>query len=150
MNLHMLITAGIATLGIAIVGIAIFCTMECIHSLSWPSVEATILSSYVTKEFNDGTYYPVKVTYQYTVNGRSFVGERVKVGGEITHTWGWVAKRSVRKYPVGAVVRAYFSRLDPTIAVLEPGFNISLLLGIVIIGAVLLASSWHQFANVGL
>jgi len=148
MNEHLIIAAGFSALGFVFVGFAIFRTAECFHSRSWPSVEASILSSSVVKEFDDGIYYPAKVTYRYTVNGHTFVGERIKVGGEIKHVWAWVAKRTSRKYPVGAVVRAYYSRQDPSIAVLEPGFNIYLLVGIIAAGIVFLVNAWNHFAIV--
>lgn len=115
-------------IGIAILGYAIWCTIVSIRNQSWPEVEAVIVSATVEEEYNEGTYYKPKITYRYSVNGSEFIGWRIKVAEGMTSSSPRRPQRIVAKYPMGTTVRAKYSPTDPSLSVLEPGPNFSIVM----------------------
>jgi hypothetical protein len=56
--------------------------------------------------------------YEYTVNGRQYVGTQVNAVGFASHR---AARRAAARYPEGQVVDVWYQPSDPSRAVLEPG-----------------------------
>jgi hypothetical protein len=78
----------------------------------WPTVPGKVTSSW---EVLNGE----RVKYDYTVNGRRYVGHQVSWGprgGTMEPTYQELAE----KYPPGQVVTVYYDPRHPATAVLEP------------------------------
>jgi len=96
-------------------------------SPTWPSTEGEILVSraYPLNESHDGAGTPtrqwmVDVTYRYTVQGRTYTGDRLRafippLSDEAT------ARALIAGFPVGARVRVYHDPDRPDRSVLIPG-----------------------------
>jgi hypothetical protein len=90
-------------------------------STEWPSVRGQVTESRVGTHDSDGTtMYSAEVVYEYTVNDRHYVNDRIKFG-EGSSSNPRPAHNTVAAYPVGASVDVYYSPDDPLNAVLEPG-----------------------------
>ncbi|MCB8966761.1 MAG: DUF3592 domain-containing protein [Chloroflexota bacterium] len=89
-------------------------------SLSWPTTDGQITSSYVREDRDeDGTSYFGDVTYTYAVNDVRYTSDMVnfgQYGGSRNH-----AQEIVDKYPEGNGVTVSYDPNDPETAVLEPG-----------------------------
>jgi hypothetical protein len=90
-------------------------------SQDWPSVRGQVTESRVGTHDSDGTtMYSAEIVYEYTVNGRNYINDRVRFG-EGSSSNPRPAHNTVAEYPVGAGVDVYYSPDDPLNAVLEPG-----------------------------
>lgn len=86
---------------------------------SWPTRSATIVSSrVVTSSTSDGTSYSAEVRYTYDVEGRTYEGDRVRLGTPMSFGDDH-AERVVDRFPAGAEVRAWVDPDDPTRAALD-------------------------------
>ena len=92
-------------------------------SLSWPTVEGSILSSEVYEqccgEYAEG-WFP-KVSYSYSVGGKEYISDKVEFVSMGDGNTNYFAQQVIRRYPVGKRVKVYYNSLDPAVAVLEPG-----------------------------
>lgn len=89
---------------------------------SWPTVEGTVVSSWVQEEKDsdgDITYRPV-VEYRYTYRGKTYTSRRLWAGGGLSGSQYW-AEKVVSRYPPGKTVRVYVRPGHPDYAVLETG-----------------------------
>lgn len=96
-------------------------------SRSWPSTEARILQSKVERETSGtgkdrSTSYHAKVTYEFTLDGVTYRGDRVAAAdigrGKSVH-----ARRIVTRYPKGSSASVYYMPEKPSKCLLEPGFQ---------------------------
>lgn len=121
---------------------------QCVRAFkarAWPQVSATVTESSLNRDYDGGKYYRFKVAYRYEVNGREFVGEKLRVHGNSAWLWAWPVERQVRQYPVGAVVSVYYSPKNPADAVLQPGLGAGFLLMWALALFVLVGSALNQF-----
>lgn len=95
------------------------------RSLTWPSVEAEIVSSYVyscPRIVSEDVWqeYCVDLLYKYSVNGRMYEGSKIWFG---TESFGVeeAAKSKSTMYSVGKRVQVFYDSLNPSLACLEPG-----------------------------
>jgi hypothetical protein len=89
-------------------------------SAGWPTTPGVVKSSEVVAyRAQGGRQYETKVTYDYTVGGTPYVGDRVRFGAHA----GPKAKadEDVAKYTVGAPVEVYYAPRQPQTATLQPG-----------------------------
>jgi hypothetical protein len=97
-------------------------------SRSWPTVSGTILQSSLEVHHqtdDDGstsTTYGVMVSYQYSVSGQEFVGNRrtfsnVRTGSRRR------AEALLARYPQGGQVDVFYDPQDPSTCVLETGVS---------------------------
>ena len=84
---------------------------------SWIPVTGTITNSGVA--LTTGDYVPI-VTYEYSVNGRTYQGERI-ASLRITYNWRGPSRRMAARYPKGQAVTVYVDPEYPISSVLEPG-----------------------------
>jgi hypothetical protein len=90
-------------------------------SVDWSSARGQVTESRVGTHDSDGTtMYSAEVVYEYTVNGRNYINNRIKFGEGSTSN-PRPAHNTVAQYPVGASVDVYYHPDDPLNAVLEPG-----------------------------
>ena len=80
---------------------------------SFQQTEATVISSDVRSGSDIGEYY-VDVTYEYTVDGRTYDSENVYPGPGQTSKSEFRAEDVVENYPDGATVTAYYNPGDPS------------------------------------
>lgn len=101
------------------------------RSLGWPSVSGQVTSSSVSLETTQAdsdsrlvsTYYP-SVSYDYRVDGQSFKGSRIGVGGTEGFSRKEDAEAVAGRYPIGSKVDVYCDPANPGYAVLVRGANI--------------------------
>ena len=108
-------------------------------SQDWPTVQGTVIQSWVRKRSStddDGSvsysYYP-EIHYQYQIVGIEYQGNKIafgpKVGGNRPR-----AEKIIEKYPTGANVTVYYQPDKPGNAVLERSiYKVSLVMGIVFV-----------------
>ena len=101
------------------------------ESGSWPVVQGKI--TYARPEprrVKSRTQYHPGVRYTYTVNGRSYTGNRI-TASEIYQKSRSGAEDILRKYPVGGQIPVHYNPADPGVSLLETGLpkNVLVLLG---------------------
>jgi hypothetical protein len=104
-------------------------------STSWPAVPGRILNASVdrVRERNrdsDGdvsieTKYEVDVSYEYTVEGREYVGDTIQFGLSDRMSNSARAYSIVNQYPQGTEVDVYVDPSQPSTSVLQPGVQLS-------------------------
>lgn len=119
-----------ATVGVVVLTIGLVLTVRATRSSSWPAAPGTVTASEVVRTRGDADSpdsFHAEITYRYTVAGRDYTADRVRFGsvGSSDRTG---ADRLVARYPVGAAVQAHYAPGDPSVAVLEPGPHLGLLL----------------------
>ena len=92
------------------------------ESSSWPSVEATILSSRTKSTGRAGIMRPA-VTFTYSIEGKVYESRRVFVGWESGGESREATEKILARYPIGARVAAAFDPEKPSYCVLLPGFR---------------------------
>ena len=102
-------------------------TVEAHSSASWSSVAGIVVNSSVETHSGNasrprgGTSYAGGVTYQYTVDTKTYSNDVVRIGQ--LSTWSKSrAEETVRRHPVGATTVFYNSK-SPQQSVLEPGIH---------------------------
>lgn len=88
-----------------------------------------------------------EIEYVYEIDGRAYRGTRVSALAADTEPRG-LTERRLERYPLGASVRVYARRQDPSVAVLEPGVPAAawLLMGAWIFAGV---AAWHWVERYG-
>ncbi|HEY8596875.1 MAG TPA: DUF3592 domain-containing protein [Thermomicrobiales bacterium] len=117
-------------------------------SASWSAVDGVITDSGVVRR---GTRNPYRaaIAYRYTVEGRTYRGQRRHYGAEGSYLPAGAAAIAAR-YPVGAVVTIYHHPTRPGLAVLEPGVVLAdalMRLGQAALGLVLLMPFLRLFLS---
>lgn len=95
----------------------------------WPSVEGTIIESYLEKTRRAGgrAGVPSQIVwrptfkYEYEVQGNKHIGERRAIHPDEDYKRQSAAQHVADQYPVGARVRVYYDPANPSEAVLEVG-----------------------------
>jgi hypothetical protein len=117
-------------------------------SKNWPATTGKIIASGIEPRRSrsgsgSGTsYYPV-VQYQYVIDGRTYMGNRITFGNQVGYGWTNMAQKQVDQYPPGANVAVFYDPNDPGMAVLERtgGASTKIYWGIAILMLVILAVS---------
>ncbi|MBI2957105.1 MAG: tetratricopeptide repeat protein [Acidobacteria bacterium] len=89
-------------------------------SRQWPTTEATIVNSEVV-ETGGLARYRLEITYRYSVEGFSYVGDTVSFA---TGNFVWreeTARRQVARYVPNTSVPVHYCPRNPKLATLEPG-----------------------------
>jgi len=88
------------------------------QALSWPCVLGRITASSVSRhEDAEHLWFHCDLRYQYSVDGRSYEGSALAVGGSSGDEKG--ANEEHRRYPLGSLVTVYHNPRKPQDAVLE-------------------------------
>jgi hypothetical protein len=96
-------------------------------SRHWPTATGRIVKSILREHRNRGAVtYSAEVSYQYTIHGRRFTGNRTGFGrdyGSGSHLFGGVDEQQdiVDTYPWGKTVQVYYHPKHPSLCTLEPG-----------------------------
>jgi hypothetical protein len=86
----------------------------------WATTQGQILSSRLTH--NDDTT-GTSIRYQYTVAGRQYESDNVRVGGDFSSSDGSEAAAIVDRYPAGGTCTVYYDPADPARSVLVAETN---------------------------
>lgn len=114
----------------------------------WPTTTGRIVSSGADayEDWRDRlarsyprTFHKAAVVYRYEVNGREYLGDRVRLGVVVSATSPGVARRLAAKYPVGREVTVYYDPQRPGESVLRPRSLWHLLIWLVAAGMLYLA-----------
>lgn len=100
------------------------------NARSWPEAEARVLTSEVhVNHDSDGNTYRPEISYEYSVDGNRFRGDRYSFFVWSTSSRGWV-ERAVAKYSAGSRHPCFYDPGEPDKSVLDRGFYWSYLLGL--------------------
>ena len=109
------------------------------QSLSWPSVDGTVLESRVitSASTDDGgvdTYRPY-VKYEYEVGGAKYTHDKMRLGMVFSTSKLKTSQEAVTRYPVGRPVKVYINPANPADSVLEQkgSSTVTLVVGIVLL-----------------
>lgn len=136
MILRIFLPGAMALIGITLIILGISEMRIANSSRSWPATEGTILDSSVQQHVrnrqspassrissNNTTTFSARITYEYSIQEKTFNGSRVAIGDYRSGNRGH-AEGVVRKYPPGKSVSVYFNPSSPELAVLEPGVQL--------------------------
>lgn len=113
--------------GLGIFGYGLYELYQSHAAKNWPTAEATILTSEVSEESDsDGTSYRPRITYEFTVDDTTHIGDRIHFGSVGSRNYDTHAEITAR-YPVAAKVPVHHHPSSPEHSVLEPGFHANLL-----------------------
>lgn len=119
---------------------------------NWSTVEGKVTKSEIRKNINSNLPYDAIVEYQYSVDGKSYIG-RNRTFQMHPHAKEAVSK-IVASYPNGKIVTVYYDPKNPTIECLELGsgfssFQIFYILLFVVMTLVLIAGGgiWLFYAR---
>jgi hypothetical protein len=121
-------------------------------SVAWPTTEGQITVSRVERTNRAGkgkANYTAVITYQYSLDGKTFEGDRVWFGDGYlaSHELASAFRAAVHRYPVGKAVNVHYDPAEPAESVLEPGptWSGSALyfvgLGLMTLGGIILVSA---------
>lgn len=94
-----------------------------IGTSNWEPVDGVVKSSSVSSSTDGegGTTYCLYVSYEYTVNEKTYDGDRVSYSTENScNSW---SKNADDDYPEGKVITVYYDPGNPSESVLEPGLS---------------------------
>lgn len=98
---------------------------------SWKEVPCRIESSAVRTSTGESTTYAVEILYAYRVRNREFKSNRYSLGMQGVTSSGRSGKEAiVARYPEGSAAVCYVDPQDPTMAVLNRGFEPTMLIGL--------------------
>ena len=109
---------------------AFFDYRRCVESPSWPIAEGRIISSFVAGRDAGQEEYTehLRFRYEFEVEGRRYVGKRIRAGQELDLTIGtrpasaWsTARANARRYPPGTPVSVRYDPRNPKRCCLETG-----------------------------
>jgi hypothetical protein len=118
-------------LGAAALGTGLVEVRAVLAAEGWPAAEGIVTASEVRSEItevrqNNRTrrvrVYDAAVTYEFTVDGATHRGERVRFAS-FTSSSPESAERDVARFPVGSRVPVYYDPEDPDACVLERGLE---------------------------
>lgn len=101
--------------GLALLALALWMRRRAAQCAHWPSVEGTVLESRVDDAHLE--FMKPVLRYQYTVDGRRYVGFRVAFSGYGISRPSMAAL--IRPYPAGRTVRVFYDPRRPASAVLD-------------------------------
>jgi hypothetical protein len=90
-------------------------------SKNWPATTGKIIASGIEprRSSEGGTTYVPVVQYQYVIDGRTYMGNRITFGNQVGYGWTNMAQKQVDQYPPGGNVAVFYNPNEPAMAVLE-------------------------------
>ncbi len=131
-------------------------------SETWPTAKGKITEAKLVETTNIlGTQFETKVRYTFVVDGKTYTGDRVKVGGKPASNVA-DAEADLKRYDVGRPAEVFYDPSDPSRSTLETGGSQSNFLVIVAggpaltvlglllagIGVVMTLLAWNKRADV--
>jgi hypothetical protein len=125
---------GLVALLFSVLGLVEFRQQRSYRSHAWPGTPGAVLSAEVEENtsisvggLGGSVSYDPKITYEYTVEGVTYRGNKISLGAE-PESQGVrffpddqkAASAIVARYPPGLAVTVYFCPADPSLAILEP------------------------------
>lgn len=130
---------GLGALGGLLSVFGVYFLLTANESLSWPSVEGTIVQTEVRRDtrsrkgsaeptLNTDVEYYVSVNYTYDVEGNSYVASRYSLGqgDQVSRRYkerSDAEAEAASRFPEGTTVTVHYDPEQPTEAVLAPGWN---------------------------
>ncbi len=110
-------------------------------SSKWPSVKGTIkkcepIRFSSNKKNSSSSVYHARVVYEFTVDGKTFTGDRYSYGEPTQGSYS-SADNAKRQFPQGNDIKVYYAPDDPRESVLEAGIIWSKSLGWLVVGLIL-------------
>jgi len=105
--------------------------LEVVEARSWQPMTCEIISSGVrTHSSDDGSTYSVEAVYRYEIDGREYVSNRYQFMGGSSSGYDSKAE-AVAKIPAGSRADCYVDPDDPFEAVIDRGFGLVFLFGLI-------------------
>jgi len=117
------------------------------RSSRWPFVHGRVRSAQRAKRWSVGEPgMRPSIVYEYTVDGKLFVAERIAFGMlDYLFSGAGFAEKYIDRYPTGSRVQVFYDPAAPASAVLEPGLSAWTFMP-TLIGAVLLLAAFLLLA----
>ncbi|HTS93770.1 MAG TPA: DUF3592 domain-containing protein [Stellaceae bacterium] len=107
--------------GILALPIGIYGRRRAKREQTWPKVKAVVRSAAIAPVSAEQRHrYVPKLTYEYTVAGKTFRGDRLGVSGYSDFSESY-ARDYIAKRAVGSEIEVNYDPADPARSVLEPG-----------------------------
>jgi hypothetical protein len=90
-------------------------------SFQWPTASGTIVECSRVLVGGRDAHYRVDCTYNYKVNGTSYVSHRISLFSRDLSSYDSINEPFVANHPAGTAVDVYYKPTDPSNAVLIPG-----------------------------
>ncbi|HVM81103.1 MAG TPA: DUF3592 domain-containing protein [Stellaceae bacterium] len=88
---------------------------------AWPTVKATVRTAAIASApGSEGRRFIPKLTYEYTVAGKTYAGDRVGYTQYRDFSEAY-ARDYLAKHAVGSAVEVHYDPADPARSILEPG-----------------------------
>lgn len=96
-------------------------------SVKWPHVKGEILTSKLEEEADDSgegapKTFRAAVTYRYTVDGKTFEGDRTDLN-DLSTSDPAPAQSLLQQFPAGATVDVFYDPQNPSQSLLKPGIS---------------------------
>lgn len=114
----------LSAMGLATLGLAIAYTAMSAQASAWPIARGRIVAAdvdaFLARPHRRRTYFKPSVLYVYEVNGRQYLGDRIRIATVISSTIPGLARRTAAMYPVGMEVDVHYNPKKPSESVLHP------------------------------
>ena len=121
---QLLFTVILLAIGVVLLGGGVSDGFSGLRSSKWPAVDGEITrSEIVSTHGGRAPGYAPAITYQYTVAGRSYIGNHLAYGRVLLGDSQTDAQALVAALPAGRHVSVYYDPHDPATAVLQPGWH---------------------------
>jgi len=115
-----LASIGLPLLGLFLIGLGLFRMQVTAASNNWPTIPGHVIKAGIAKTPGRyGSTYAPKVIYQYTVDGRSFQNDQLKIKG-IEYSSIQEAQEHLAQYGGPPPIEVYVNPDDPSQSFLEP------------------------------
>ncbi len=110
----------------------VYVIQKSMQSKNWPNTEGIITNSKIevnertihkAKITETKTYYEPNVTYDYEIEGVSYLSNKIFLGQYSSTSYNY-ASDIISKYSVGKKVTVYYDPKDPSTAILESGISL--------------------------
>ena len=122
----------VAVLALVLMADRLFILTQGSASIDWPQVEGVVLLSetWPLGAARGGERYGLNVLYGYTVDGRDFEGRRLEFARSLSQRDEQAALEAMTAFEVGGTVTVFYHPEHPKRAVLQPGVDPSVWVGL--------------------
>ena len=153
MNAFLIIRSATIVCATIIAAVGINALIQIYESHTWPSVFGTIEATELqtSSRRRVGKYSP-RITYSYTIDGKSYQNNRISKTDFSSDLGGW-AKKMIASYPSGKIVKVYYNPSNHRDSLLQPGIHwhtfVPFAVGAVFLAAVIFSTSKLKQCKLG-
>lgn len=118
--MHPIISALLTLAGLGLLGYALWVAYAGARTGAWPLAKGKIASAVIEPEKpNDDEQQRLNVSYSFKVSGKSYFGDRLRIGGNAVGR----DQAGMDRYRTGREVWVAYDPADPRVNVLDPGLD---------------------------